>query len=93
MRRRSKAGGKSAKAQSRNTAAHRGRIAPKAVPILPGPAAPQDTLRLVLETALDAVVVKKSDGVVADWSWASGSAIIAALSEWQFGCTFASAIT
>ena len=32
------------------------------------PAAPQDALRLVLETALDAVVVMKSDGVVADWN-------------------------
>ncbi len=32
------------------------------------PAAPQDALRLVLETALDAVVVMKSDGVVTDWN-------------------------
>jgi PAS domain-containing protein len=38
------------------------------VRILPGPAAPRDALRLVLETALDAVVVMKSDGVVADWN-------------------------
>jgi PAS domain S-box-containing protein len=68
MRRRSEAGGKSAKAQRRKTAAHKGRIAPKAVRILPGPAAPKDALRLVLETALDAVVVMKSDGVVADWN-------------------------
>jgi hypothetical protein len=68
MRRRSEAGGKSAKAQRRKTAAHKGRIAPKAVRILPGPAAPRDALRLVLETALDAVVVMKSDGVVADWN-------------------------
>ena len=32
------------------------------------PAAPQDALRLVLETALDAVVVMRSDGVVSDWN-------------------------
>ena len=32
------------------------------------PAAPQDALRLVLKTALDAVVVMKSDGVVSDWN-------------------------
>jgi PAS domain-containing protein len=45
------------------------RIAPKAVRPHPGPAAPQEALRLVLETALDAVmVVMKSDGVVADWN-------------------------
>jgi PAS domain S-box-containing protein len=35
------------------------------VPHLP-PA--RDALRLILETALDAVVVMKSDGVVADWN-------------------------
>ena len=68
MRRRSEAGGKSTKVQRRTTAAHKGRIAPKAVRILPGPAAPKDALRMVLETALDAVVVMKSDGVVADWN-------------------------
>ena len=31
-------------------------------------AAPHDALRLVLETALDAVVVMKSDGILADWN-------------------------
>jgi PAS domain S-box-containing protein len=34
----------------------------------PRPSPPRDALRLVLETALDAVVVMKSDGVVADWN-------------------------
>ena len=68
MRRRSRAGGEPAKAQRRKTVAHKGRIAPKAVRPLPGPASPRDGLRLVLETALDAVVVMKSDGVVADWN-------------------------
>jgi PAS domain-containing protein len=68
VRRRSRAGGKSPNAQAPKTAAHKGRIAPKAVRILPDSAAPQDALRLVLETALDAVVVMKSDGVVADWN-------------------------
>jgi PAS domain-containing protein len=34
----------------------------------PDPAPPQDALRFVLETAPDAVVVMKSDGVVADWN-------------------------
>jgi PAS domain S-box-containing protein len=68
MRRRSRAGGEPTKAQRRKTVAHTGRIAPKAVRPHPGPAAPQDALRLVLETALDAVVVMKSDGVVADWN-------------------------
>ena len=29
---------------------------------------PRDALRLVLETALDAVVVMRSDGVVEDWN-------------------------
>jgi sigma-B regulation protein RsbU (phosphoserine phosphatase) len=43
----------------------------------------QDGLRLILETALDAVVVMKSDGVVVDWNdcaesifgWSRGEAI------------------
>ena len=43
-------------------------ITANAKPSPPDPAAPQDALRLVLETALDAVVVMKSDGVVADWN-------------------------
>jgi two-component system, LuxR family, sensor kinase FixL len=43
-------------------------ITANAEPSPPDPAAPKDTLRLVLETALDAVVVMKSDGVVADWN-------------------------
>ena len=68
MRRRSSAGGEPAKAQRRKTVAHKGRIAPKTVRPHPGPAAPQDALRLVLETALDAVVVMNSDGVVVDWN-------------------------
>ena len=68
MRRRSKAGCKPADAQRRKTVAHKGRVAPKAVRPHPGPAAPQDALRLVLETALDAVVVMRSDGVVVDWN-------------------------
>jgi PAS domain S-box-containing protein len=34
----------------------------------PRPSPPRDALRLVLETALDAVVVMKADGVVADWN-------------------------
>ena len=68
MRRRSRAGGKSPNAQAPKTAARKSRIAPKAVRPHPDPAAPQDALRLVLETALDAVVVMKSDGVVAEWN-------------------------
>jgi PAS domain S-box-containing protein len=44
---------------------------------------PQDGLRLILETALDAVVVMKSNGVVADWNghavgmfgWSPGEAV------------------
>ena len=68
MRRRSRAGSESAKPQRRKTVAHKGRIAPKTVRPHPGPAAPQDALRLVLETALDAVVVMNSDGVVVDWN-------------------------
>jgi PAS domain S-box-containing protein len=35
---------------------------------LPRLSAPRDGLRLILETALDAVVVMKSDGVVAEWN-------------------------
>ena len=43
----------------------------------------RDGLRLILETALDAVVVMKSDGVVVDWNdcavavfgWSRGEAI------------------
>src|SRR5262249_17726894 len=66
--RRSRAGGERTKAQRRKTATRKSRTAPKAVRPHPGPAAPRDALRLVLETALDAVVVMKSDGVVADWN-------------------------
>jgi PAS domain S-box-containing protein len=43
-------------------------IPANAEPSPPDSAAPHDALRLVLETALDAVVVMKSDGVVADWN-------------------------
>src|SRR6516162_1608277 len=68
MRRRSRAADEPAKAQRRKTGARESRIAPKAVRPLPGPAAPQGALRLVLETALDAVVVMNSDGVVVDWN-------------------------
>src|SRR6516164_6520587 len=68
MRRRSRAADEPAKAQRRKTGARESRIAPKAVRPLPGSAAPQDALRLVLETALDAVVVMNSDGVVVDWN-------------------------
>src|SRR5215831_3833075 len=68
MRRRSRAADEPAKAQRRKTGARESRIAPKAVRSLSGSAAPQDALRLVLETALDAVVVMNSDGVVVDWN-------------------------
>jgi len=68
MRRRTRAGGKSTKAQRQQTVAHKRRITPKAVRPHPLPAATRDALRLVLETTLDAVVVMKSDGVVADWN-------------------------
>jgi two-component system, LuxR family, sensor kinase FixL len=63
MRRRTRAGGKSAKRQRRQTL-----TVPKAVNPHPALAAAPDALRLVLETALDAVIVMKSDGVVADWN-------------------------
>ena len=43
-------------------------ITANAEPSPPDPAAPQDALRLVLETALDAVVIMKSDEIVADWN-------------------------
>ena len=39
---------------------------PGHVPIRASP--PTDALRLVLETALDAVVVMRDDGTVADWN-------------------------
>ena len=35
---------------------------------LPNASPPADALRLVLETALDAVIVMRDDGVVADWN-------------------------
>src|SRR6516164_3902564 len=54
--------------QVANPLTRKSHIAPKAARPHPDPAAPQDALRLVLETALDAVVVMKSDGVVADWN-------------------------
>src|SRR5262252_3588996 len=41
---------------------------PTAVRPHPALAATSDALRLVLETALDAVIVMRSDGVVADWN-------------------------
>jgi PAS domain S-box-containing protein len=63
MRRRTRGGGKSAKPQRRQTLA-----VPKAVRPHPALAATPDALRLLLKTALDAVVVMKSDGVVADWN-------------------------
>jgi PAS domain S-box-containing protein len=63
MRRRTRAGGKSAKAQRRQTVAAPNAMRPHSIP-----AATQDALRLVLETALDAVVIMKSDGVVAEWN-------------------------
>ena len=63
MRRRTRAGDKSAKPQRRQTL-----TVPKAARPHPALAATPDALRLVLETALDAVVVMKSDGVVADWN-------------------------
>jgi PAS domain S-box-containing protein len=52
-------------------------------PTLPRLSRHQDGLRLILETALDAVVVMKSDGVVIDWNdcaagvfgWSRGEAI------------------
>ena len=56
MRQRTRAGGKSIKAQRHQTGAHKSRITPKDVRPHPVPAAARDTLRLVLETALDAVV-------------------------------------
>jgi len=63
MRRRIREGGRSAEPQRRQTLA-----APTAVRPHPALAATPDALRLVLETALDAVIVMKSDGVVADWN-------------------------
>src|SRR5262249_40245912 len=49
----------------------------------------QDGLRLILETALDAVVVMKSDGVVVDWNdcavsvfgWSRGEAVGRAMAD------------
>jgi PAS domain S-box-containing protein len=43
-------------------------IAANAEQSLAGLSPRQDALRLILETALDAVVVMKSDGIVADWN-------------------------
>src|SRR5215831_9325455 len=37
-------------------------------PNLPDASSLQDGLRLILETALDAVIVMRSDGIVADWN-------------------------
>ena len=62
MRRRTRAAGKSAQRKGRQTIGE-----PKAARAHV-PAATLDALRLVLETALDAVVVMGSDGVVADWN-------------------------
>jgi len=67
MRRRTKTVGKSAEAQRHQTVAHKRRVAPKAVRAYPVLAATQDALHLLLETALDAVIVMRADGVVADW--------------------------
>ena len=62
MRRRTRTGGKSTQRKGRQTIG-----GPKAARAH-APAATLDALRLVLETALDAVVVMGSDGVVADWN-------------------------
>ena len=62
MRRRTRTGGKSTQRKGRQTIG-----GPKAARAHV-PAATLDALRLVLETALDAVVVMGSDGVVADWN-------------------------
>jgi PAS domain S-box-containing protein len=67
MRRRSKASGKLAKAQHRKAEIPRRRAAPRLARER-GKYPRRDELRPTLETALDAVVVMKSDGVVADWN-------------------------
>jgi len=45
----------------------------KAIPTLPRLSRDRDGLRLILETALDAVVVMNSGGVVVDWNDCAGS--------------------
>ena len=67
MRRRSKARSKLAKAQRRKAEMPRRRAAPRLArerDEYPR----RDELRPIMETALDAVIVMKSDGVVADWN-------------------------
>jgi PAS domain S-box-containing protein len=67
MRRRSKARSKPAKAQRRKAEMPRHRAAPRlARERVEYPR--RDELRPTLDTALDAAVVMKSDGVVADWN-------------------------
>src|SRR5215469_16955365 len=67
MRRRSKARSKLAKAQRRKAKMPRHGAAPRLVRER-GEYPRRDELRPTLDTALDAVVVMKSDGVVADWN-------------------------
>src|SRR5215470_12612001 len=67
MRRRSKAKSKLAKAQRRKAEMPRRRAAPRLARER-GEYPRRDELRPTLDTALDAVVVMKSDGVVADWN-------------------------
>ena len=67
MRRRSKARSNLAKAQRRKAEMPRRRAAPRLArerDEYPR----RDELRPIMETALDAVIVMKSDGVVADWN-------------------------
>src|SRR5262249_14091238 len=67
MRRRSKAKSKLVKAQRRKAEMARHRAAPRLARER-GEYPRRDELRPTLDTALDAVVVMKSDGVVADWN-------------------------
>src|SRR5215470_3929834 len=67
MRRRSKARSKLAKAQRRKAEMPRRRAAPRLARER-GEYARRDELRPIMETALDAVIVMKSDGIVADWN-------------------------
>src|SRR5215471_11266767 len=67
MRRRSKARSKLAKAQRRKAEMPRRRAAPRLARER-GEYPRRDELRPIMETALDAVIVMKSDGIVADWN-------------------------
>ena len=71
VQRHTKARGKSAKAQRHQTLAP-----PKAVRPDPALAATPDGLHLLLETALDAVIVMQSDGAVADWNDRAASVFV-----------------